>query len=121
MAGMNTEARERRRGVRLRPVPELPAEARLLDDDRELSVWDVSVGGLAVSMREDLRDLELGSRHRVRLSLSRYGELDLEVEVRHRGGDAAGTLGLMLVDPPSRAVAVLGRYVAELLERGAPS
>lgn len=119
---MNTpEARERRRDVRIRPISELPAEARLLEGDRRLEVTDVSVGGLAVSMREELGDLELGSRHGLRLSLGRYGDLDLEVEVRHRGGDVAGTIGLMFVDPPSQTVSTLGRYVAELMERGAPS
>ena len=119
---MNTsEARERRRDVRLRPMPDLPAQARLSEGDLDLAVSDVSVGGMAVSMEADLGHLEPGSRHGVRLDLGRFGQFDVTAEVRHRGGDAAGTIGLMFVEPPSDAVSALGRYVAELLERGALS
>jgi len=122
METMNTsEARERRRDVRLRPMPDLPAEARLVDGGRALGVSDVSVGGMAVSMNPELEHLETGTRHALKLDLGRYGELELTAEVRHRGGGAAGTIGLMFVDPPAGAVSALGRYVAELLERGALS
>lgn len=122
METMSTsEARERRRDVRLRPMPDLPAEARLLEGDRALGVADVSVGGMAVSMHPELEALEPGSRHVLELDLGRYGTFELTAEVRHRGGDAAGTIGLMFVDPPSDAGTALGRYVAELLERGALS
>lgn len=113
---------ERRRAVRLRPLPELPASALLLGgEEADLDVSDVSVGGLAVMARPALAGLTKGSRHRISLALGRYGAYELEVEVRHRGGDEAGTIGLQLVDPPAEATSALGRYVAELLERGASS
>ena len=113
---------ERRRAVRLRPLPELPVSALLLAGDKtDLEVSDVSVGGLAIVARPELTDFTKGTRHRISLALGRYGAYELEVEVRHRGGDEAGTIGLQLVDPPPPATSALGRYVAELLERGASS
>jgi hypothetical protein len=113
---------ERRRAVRLRPMPDLPARARLIDDSPvDLQVWDVSVGGLAVTGGNALAALTPGTRHRVSLDLGRYGAFELDLEVRHRGGEHTDVIGMQLIDPPPAATTALGRYVAELLERGAVS
>lgn len=113
---------ERRRAVRMRPMTELPAHARLLGDSPvDLSVWDVSVGGLAVTGGNALSALTPGTRHRLSLDVGRYGVFEIDVEVRHRGGGHAELIGMQLIDPAPGVTTALGRYVAELLERGAVS
>lgn len=107
----------------MRPISDLPARAHLLGegDPVELRVWDVSVGGLAVVADDAVAQLQPGARAKLRLDVGRYGSFEVEVVVRHRGGDQSGTIGMELVDPPSEVTGSVGRYVAELLERGAPS
>lgn len=112
---------ERRRDVRLRPVPDLPARARLVDAELDLTVRDVSVGGLAVKLPAAGSMLVPDTRHRVHIDLGSFGAFDLEAEIRHRSTDADGTVGMQLVDPPRDATRAIGRYVGELLERGALS
>ncbi|MFW6049608.1 MAG: PilZ domain-containing protein [Myxococcota bacterium] len=114
-------AKERRRSVRLRPIPDLPAHARLVDDGTDLQVWDVSVGGLAVVAPPAEAHLQPGTRHALMLDLGRFGTFELQAEVRHRSHDADGTIGMQLVEPPREATTAIGRYVAELLQRGALS
>ena len=91
------------------------------EHERDLDVWDVSVGGLAVVADGTLGVLAKGTRHRVLLDVGRYGSFEVDVEVRHRGGDDAGMIGMQLVEPPPAVTSGLGRYVGELLERGASS
>lgn len=117
----DAQIKERRRAVRLRPTHDLPARARLLDGDVEMQVWDVSVGGLAVVDPKGPHRWDPDTRHRIHLDLGRYGAFDLDVLVRHRTENATGTVGMQLVDPPREATVAMGRYVAELLERGALS
>jgi hypothetical protein len=113
---------ERRRAVRMRPMPDLPARARLVGDSPvDLQVWDVSVGGLAVTGGNALAALTRGTRHHIALDLGRYGAFEVDVEVRHRGAQHTELIGMQLIDPPPAATTALGRYVAELLERGAVS
>jgi tetratricopeptide (TPR) repeat protein/tRNA A-37 threonylcarbamoyl transferase component Bud32 len=116
-----SDAKERRRAVRLRPILDLPAKARLLDGELELQVWDVSVGGLAVVDPRQAGAWDRDARHRIHLDLGRYGAFELDVMVRHRTENATGTVGMQIVDPPQEIITAMGRYVAELLERGAPS
>jgi hypothetical protein len=116
-----SDAKERRRAVRLRPILDLPAKARLLDGGLELQVWDVSVGGLAVVDPRQADAWNPDARHRIHLDLGRYGAFDLDMVVRHRTENATGTVGMQIVDPPQEIITAMGRYVAELLERGAPS
>ena len=103
MSGMSEHPNtvERRRSVRMRPLPELPAKVSLLVDSGpvELQLWDISVGGLAITGHSALS----------------------EADVRHLGGGDAGLLGMQLAAPPPQVTSAVGRYVAELLERGAPS
>lgn len=121
MMTASSQTIERRRTVRLRPLPDLPATARLADPQLDLQVWDVSVGGLAVVAPTNRGMFEPGTRHRLHLDLGRYGAFDLQVLVRHCTGDAEGTVGMQIIDAPQQVTTVIGRYVAELLTRGAPS
>jgi hypothetical protein len=117
----DAQTKERRQAVRLRPIHDLPAQARLLEAQVELQVWDVSVGGLAVVDPKAPGSWDPDAQHRIRLDLGRYGAFELDVLIRHRTDNATGTIGMQLVDPPREVTVAMGRYVAELLERGAPS
>ncbi|MEI8257106.1 MAG: PilZ domain-containing protein [Deltaproteobacteria bacterium] len=112
---------ERRRSVRMRPLHELPATAVLLLDGRPLAalrVVDVSVGGLAIAPHAAIASSVIGTRLGLRLSLSHYGEHDVTVVVRWA---ADALVGAQYVDLTPAATTAVRRYVAELLERGAPS
>jgi len=111
------EARERRRHVRVKPRPELPARAALAGGGfvREtLHVVDVSVGGLALSAPA-LAGTSIGQTLKLVLIFEPTGEHAVDVVVRWISGD---TLGVELVAPTPRTTQTLGRYVAEILERG---
>lgn len=108
---------ERRRHVRLKPTPDLPVRVALAGDGllREaLDVIDLSVGGLALSSPA-LANTKLGERLRLHLTLGTSAEHIVDVVTRWKSPDGAG---VELVDPPPRAAQELGRYIAELLERG---
>jgi PilZ domain len=108
---------ERRRHVRLKPTPELPVHVALANGGilREaLDVLDLSISGLAVSAAA-LGKATTGDRLRLHITLGAAPEIVVDAQVRWRSGDAAG---LELVDPPQRAAQELGKYLAELLERG---
>lgn len=113
---------ERRRAVRLRPIPELPARVALLDlPDAVAEIVDVAVGGFAIAQHPSLEALAPSTSHRVKIDLGRYGTFEGIAEVRHRGGGLARTIGMALAFPDKALTTALGRYVAELLERGATS
>lgn len=81
-----------------------------------LGVIDVSVSGIALATTAAVR-LRAGDRAQLRLSLDHYGEHIVEIVARWTSGDA---VGVELVDPTPEAKKAVHRYVAELLERGAP-
>lgn len=110
---------ERRRHVRIRPLPELPARVRrIADGEGELEVFDVSIGGIGFVTRTGLTNATAGERLPIRLELGRYGVYDVVAVVRHVGTITTGSE----IDAPTPALTTaLGRYIAELLERGAPS
>ncbi|AKU96814.1 hypothetical protein AKJ09_03478 [Labilithrix luteola] len=111
---------ERRRHVRVKPTPELPARAVLASDGpvREaIDVVDVSASGLALSSSR-LATVATGSRLDLRLSLDRYGDHDLRVDVRWKAGEL---VGVEVVEPTDEAAQAIRRYVGELLERGGAS
>jgi hypothetical protein len=111
---------ERRRAVRMRPIPDLPASATLLGDSPEpLTVSDVSAGGMALMTTGSLKGLAVNTRLQIRLTIARYGEHVITVEVRYQL--AGGVTGTQFVDLEETAKRSIWRYVAELLERGAPS
>lgn len=114
---------ERRRAVRMRPTPDYPISVWLLDarGEHALSVADVSVGGLAVFRTLPTLGFAPESRHRVRIKTPAAAPFEVEVEVRHVSGAEHGIVGLMVVSPTGAVISALGRYVAELLERGASS
>ena len=108
---------ERRRHVRLKPTPGLPARAALAGDGllREvLDVVDLSVGGLAISAPA-LAKTKPGERLRLHLTLGAAAEFVVDVVVRWRSNENAG---VELVDAPPPTARELERYVQELLERG---
>lgn len=112
---------ERRRHVRLRPLPELPILAARLSQGpihESLQVIDVSVGGLALAKDGSLADAPVGERFGLRLTLAGLGEHRLDVVVRWAG---AQQTGVEFVDPDGQATIAIRKYVAELLERGASS
>ncbi|HSO36227.1 MAG TPA: PilZ domain-containing protein [Labilithrix sp.] len=109
---------ERRRHVRLKPTPELPIHVALASDGllREgLDVVDLSVSGLALSSTA-LAKTKAGDRLRLTITIGKAAEHAVEAVVRWTSGDTAG---VELVDPPARTAQELGRYIADLLERGA--
>ena len=105
----------------MRPIPELPASAELIGPSgvhAKLRLVDVSVGGIAFSRADTLLDAEPGTRMSLRVSLSHYGEHDITVDVRWCADALVGVQYVELTRPATVAVRA---YVAELLERGAPS
>lgn len=111
---------ERRRHVRLKPTPDLPVRVALSNDGpmREmLDVVDVSVGGFSLSSPA-LRTAKAGQQLKLQLLLGLKEEYPVEVITRWVSGDGAG---VELVEPPASTTQALGRYIAELLERGGSS
>jgi len=111
-------ATERRRHVRIKPTPDLPVYVALASNSllREaLDVIDLSISGLALSSPA-LADTKPGQRLRLLITLGTSAEHAVEVVTRWTTPDG---IGIELVDPPPQMVQELGRYIAELLERGA--
>jgi hypothetical protein len=107
--------RERRRHVRTKPDPSLPARAvRTVDAllRESLDVIDISVGGMALATRP----IDVGTRMTLTVTLGAEPERAIEVEVRWA---ATGMIGVEFVDPSHETSHAVQRYVAELLERGA--
>jgi hypothetical protein len=105
----------------MKPIPELPASAVLLGSGLvhdSLEVVDVSVGGLALATAGALEKLKSGDAVRLRIGLSRYGEHTIPAIVRWT---ARGLTGVEYGELEPAATTAIRRYVAELLERGAPS
>ncbi len=82
-----------------------------------LDVIDLSVSGLALSSAA-LAETKSGDKLRLHITLGSTPEHVVEATVRW--SSAAGT-GVELVDPPARTAQGLGKYIAELLERGGSS
>ena len=106
---------ERRRHVRAKPVPELPAHVlyEVMPTITEaLDVVDISVGGLAIvqAMKVDASTTMM----KLRLVLPDATHV-IEGKVRWV---AKGMVGLELIDPPQETTKAIQRYVGELLERG---
>lgn len=111
---------ERRRHVRIRPLPELPARLVRVVEDREevLEVFDLSIGGLGLVTRGSIAEMSRGQRLDLRIDLGRYGTFAIVANVRHVG---EALTGCELDELPPGYVSAVGRFIAELLERGAPS
>lgn len=111
---------ERRRHVRIRPVAELPARLVRLDraPEESLEVFDVSMHGIGIVTSGSIRDAARDEAVRARLDLGRYGVHEVLARVRHVGANLTGS---ELEAPTAALTSALGRYIAELLERGALS
>ncbi len=109
--------RERRLHVRLKPTADAPARAVLASSGlmREvLDVVDISIGGVALGSPA-LRGMQPGQPFAVALVLGTHGEHVLQVVVSWA---SAETVGAAFVESSPEASQAIGRYVAELLERG---
>lgn len=111
---------ERRRQVRMKPLPEFPAHAYLGSNGEKgaLPVSDVSIGGMALETCDLLRAHKVNDRLEMRISLARYGEHQVVAVIRYM---LDSVTGIQFVDLTPEATTALRRYVAELLERGALS
>jgi hypothetical protein len=106
---------ERRRHVRAKPLPELPAHVLSSvspEITEPLDVVDISVSGIAIV--QGMKKAEVGAKVPLRLVLPST-TLALDAVVRWV---ARGMVGLELDSPSEEASTALGRYVGELLERG---
>jgi hypothetical protein len=106
---------ERRRHVRAKPTPELPAH--VLQEiapaiTEALDVLDISVSGLALV--QGMKAPVPSSTAKVRLVL-RDATHPFVATIRWV---ANGIIGIELVDPPDDVARAIRAYVAELLERG---
>lgn len=105
----------------MRPLPELPISVARLGEGtihESLQVIDTSIGGLALVTEGSLAAARIGDRFSVRMALAKYGEHDVEVVVRWCGPQQTG---VEFIDMSAEPTTAIRRYVAELLERGAPS
>ena len=105
----------------MRPIADLPASAAVIAGDGSqaaILIVDVSVGGLALARDGAFRAAPAGQRVALQLSLSQYGQHRVDVDVRWA---AEAVVGVQYVDLSPAATTAVRRYVAELLERGAPS
>lgn len=118
MKGM--DAKERRRHVRMKPLPELPAAAKLTVGaiSEVIAVQDISVGGMALGTEGALRGRKAGEKLSLQLALGAHAGYAITAEVRYVG---QGTIGFEFVDLTPEAATAIRKYVAELLERGAMS
>jgi hypothetical protein len=111
---------ERRRAVRMKPIPDCPASAVLLGANPEaLTISDVGVGGIAFQTLGSLKTAKVNQRLELHVSLARYGEHNIFAEVRYVNDE--GLTGAQFVDLSPEATKAIRHYVAELLQRGAPS
>ena len=112
---------ERRRHVRVKPTPDLPARVALASSGllREaLDVIDLSVGGFAISSSPAIAGKNAGDTFELKLSLGAGVEHSVTVISRWRS--EAG-MGVELVEPDPKVATELQRFIAELLERGGAS
>mgnify|MGYP001358366364 CR=1 FL=1 len=105
----------------MRPLPELPISVIRIGEGaihESLEVIDASIGGLALATEGSLVSARIGDRFSIRMSLAKYGEHQVDVVVRW---SAPQQTGVELTDLGPEPTAAIRKYVAELLERGAPS
>jgi hypothetical protein len=109
-------AAERRRHVRVKPIPELPARVVLGEGPvrESLDVVDVSLGGMALASPA-LKDTTPGTRLALKLSLGSGREQAIAVVVRWA---SAELVGMEIVEPSPEVTEAIRRYVGELMERG---
>lgn len=108
---------ERRTAVRMKPTPELPARAVIAVEgpvQESLTVYDVSVGGMALS-HPGQGGTAMGRRMRLHIWLTGQGDHEVDVEIRWASPEV---MGIVFVDLTPEATHAVRHYVADLLERG---
>lgn len=113
---------ERRKAVRMKPIADLPAKVStvLVGQDIQLGVVNVAISGMALDLNS-LGTPKVSDEIAVRLDLDRYGQHEAKAVIRHLDKMGAGIGGVQFVDMSESLTKALRGYVAELLERGAPS
>jgi c-di-GMP-binding flagellar brake protein YcgR len=109
---------ERRKAVRLKPTPELPARAVLAVEGpvaESLTIFDVSVGGMATS-HPGQGGTAIGRRMTLKIDFAVQGEHSITCEIRWASPQV---IGIAFLDMTPEATQAVRRYVADLLERGA--
>ena len=115
------DAKERRRHVRMKQIPECTIVVAMVTGSpvtTSIPVIDVGLGGLGLELEGPLADMEVGTTFAIRVSIGRYGDHEFLGRVRWKNAEM---VGLEFVEPAEEKTRAVGRYVAELLERGAPS
>lgn len=110
---------ERRRHVRVAPLPDLPAsvEVENVGNGVKFQLLDISVGGLGLWTQRGKAPFGPGDRIVLKLRLGPKSA-DVDAVVRHTSPD--GTLhGVEFADVADEARTIIHRYVSELTERGA--
>ena len=79
-----------------------------------LDIVDLSVSGLSLSSPA-LRATELGQRLKLQITLGVRDDYPVDAVTRWKSGDG---VGVELVEPSQSTTQALGKYIAELLERG---
>lgn len=79
-----------------------------------LDVVDISIGGMALTSPA-LKDSKAGARLKLVVTLGVLEDQALDVVTRWAAGE---TIGVEIVDAAPTATQAIGKYVAELLERG---
>ncbi len=114
-----TPSVERRKHVRVRPIPELPGEVALVPEVPGVTVQllDISLGGLGLWVQRGRLELAVGAEQQLELSLGQV-TLSVRAVMRHVSSDGS-MLGLEYVEPGDEAQRAINRYVTELKMRGA--
>ncbi len=110
---------ERRKHVRVHPIPELPGEVSLTPEVPGLTVQllDISLGGLGLWVQRGDAGVVVGDQLALTLRLGR-ATVEVPAVVRHLSADGH-TQGLEFIEPSAEAHQAINRYVTELCMRGA--
>lgn len=111
---------ERRRNVRVRPTADYKVGIDYGSGvvKVRLAVLDLAVGGVALSLTEQLAGLAPGSEIRLEVSLPGVPRFETVGTLRYTQGRAGGRCGIHFNHLSPEHQAALSRAVSELLERG---
>jgi c-di-GMP-binding flagellar brake protein YcgR len=103
--------------VRVRPLPDLPAEIRVAAQPPGISLMiaDISLGGVGIWVKRG-DGPKAGERVSLRMRLDKT-DVAVDAEVRHVTPDGS-LCGVEFVDVSEDAHDAISEYVSELTERG---
>lgn len=109
---------DRRRHVRVHPVPDFPVEVGLVDGIvvERVNVVDVSVAGFGLLLEPPFDRVQVGQQLLIRVSVPEHAPLDVAAFVRHVTR-ATGVWGVEIDRASEQAMRALNHAVSELLER----